>query len=170
MTEAYGGETVCCEAYGPAGAALIVACRAGAGVDPDAVARIAERARPLLLQHGAEPGAPGSVAYLFRGTGLLRCADRPGLVEAAQAAGAEDVRDRGTSRGTVEVLTDPAELATVRERLEQAGFPVLSADLTLRAGGIVPLAAEPARRLAALCDELRHIDGVTGVYTNAQVP
>jgi transcriptional/translational regulatory protein YebC/TACO1 len=168
MTEAYGGETVCCEAYGPAGAALIVACRADAGAD--AAACVAERVRPLLRQRGAHPGAPGSVAYLFRGTGLLRCADRPGLADVAQAAGAEDVRAGGTPGTPVEVLTDPAELATVRERLERAGFAVLSAGVTLRAGGVVPLAAEPARQLAALCDELRRIDGVTGVYTNAPIP
>jgi transcriptional/translational regulatory protein YebC/TACO1 len=60
MTEAYAGETVCCEAYWPAGAALIVSSR------PEADSGFASRVRVVLARHGAQVGYRAESAGVTR--------------------------------------------------------------------------------------------------------
>lgn len=161
MTHAYAQEAVCCEGYGPGGAAVMVTCR----VDHQP---LRDRARAVLLRHGGSGGAANSVAYLFHRVGILRCPATGTLAAQALAAGAEDLLPQ--SDGTVDVITDPEDMDTIKARLRGAGFAVIFAVVTSRAAQSVPLNLDAAARLQALITELRAIDGVENVYTNGQIP
>jgi transcriptional/translational regulatory protein YebC/TACO1 len=67
------------------------------------------------------------------------------------------------------VLTDPWELGAVRSRLCAAGFVPTSCDVTERASAQVVLAGEVADCMLHLQEELRRVEGVKGVYSNAEI-
>jgi transcriptional/translational regulatory protein YebC/TACO1 len=151
------------EGYGPRDCAVIVDCLTD---DRD---RTAAAVRGAFLSHGGHPGAAGSVAYLFKQVGRLvyparaRLDSHPGL---AWEAGAEDVSVRRD--GSVEVLTDPAELEAVRSSLAQASGEPIARGLTCRASVGVELSGEEAAELARLLRALESLEDVRSVYTNAE--
>src|SRR6202044_101453 len=126
-------ETVLYEAYGPGGVALLIEAltdnrnRTGADV------------RHALTKHGGNLGEPGSVAYLFdkRGVVVVDAAryDEDDLIPAIDA-GAEDI---ALDDDVFEVITEPADLSSVREALSGAGVEIESADVTQRPKTRVPV-------------------------------
>lgn len=152
------------EGYGPGDSAVIVDCLTA---DRE---RAAAAVRGAFLGHGGYPGATGSVAYLFKDVGRLvypagaRLDIRPELV---WEAGAEDVSVG--REGSVEVLTDPAELEAVRASLARAGFEPLASEVTCRASVKVELSGEEAAEMAGLLRALESLEDVRSVYTNAEM-
>ncbi len=153
---------ITCEGYGPGGTAVIVTC---ATEDPEAART---ELRGAFARHGGDLGAAGSVAYLFNEVGLLSFPrDGDAIVAAGHAAGAEEVCVR--SDGSVEVLTDPRELTTVREALERAGLRAAGAEVTRRSAVRVKLDERDAAAMLGLLEALQNVEGVRDVYTNADV-
>jgi YebC/PmpR family DNA-binding regulatory protein len=153
------------EGYGPGGVAVIVECLT------DNRNRTVADIRHAFAKHGGNLGADGSVGYLFNRVGLLgypRDVDETALTEAAIEAGAEDVVVN--CDGSVEVLTDPDEFATVRAALETAGFVPGLAEVTMRSSVTVALEADEARRTIELLAALEEMDDVQNVYSNADIP
>ncbi len=152
------------EGYGPGDAAVWVACVTD---DPE---RTAAEVRAAFLRHGGWPGAPGSVAYLFKEVGRLvfpAGSRSDPLIRLAWDAGAEDViigRD-----GVVEVRTDPWELESVRSQLERAGFTAFESGVTRRAAETVSLEGSAVEHMRELIEALGRINGVQHIYTNAEV-
>src|SRR5271168_4253923 len=114
-------ETVLYEGYGPGGVALLVEAltdnrnRTGADV------------RHAFSKNSGSLGEPGSVAYLFDKKGTIVIdAGRYSEDElmAAVEAGAEDI---STDEDVFEVITEPADFASVRAALEEAGVDMESA-------------------------------------------
>jgi transcriptional/translational regulatory protein YebC/TACO1 len=164
MTEAYDDQSICGEGYGPGGVAVIVTARQPSDA-------LASAVRCGFAAAGGASGARGSVAYLFHLVGVLAFA--PGTPVArtrslAFEAGAEDVCSAAT--GGLEVITDPAELQQVRTRLARHGCHASSAGLTQRAALAQRLDAQQRDELQRLLEALRAIDGVTNVYSNAEIP
>ncbi|MFL6602406.1 MAG: YebC/PmpR family DNA-binding transcriptional regulator [Steroidobacteraceae bacterium] len=160
-------ESIRCEAYGPGGAALIVDCRT------DSRDRTIARVREVVRAHGGYPGARGAVSYLFNEVGQLvfpAGAEVGRLTRAAVQAGAEDVVAAGAPHPSVEVLTDPIDFETVRVALQAAGFVPLSAQVTYRASITVPLRGEAALAMLHLIKDLKDLNDVENVYTNAEIP
>ena len=170
-------ENIRCEAYGPRGAALVIDCRT------DSRDRTIAQVRQVVREHGGYPGAPGAVSYLFNEVGRLIFP--PGtnatrLTKAAVQAGAEDVLPvhprMGASReapgmgGSLEVLTDPIDLESVRGALQAAGFTPVSAQKTWRASITVPLEGEAAVSMMHLIQALKDLHDVENVYTNVEIP
>ncbi len=157
-------ESVRFEGYGPGDAAVMVDCLTD---DRD---RTACCVRQAFLRHDGHPGAAGSVAYLFKEVGRLiypAGARLDACLRLAWQAGAEEVlvgRD-----GSLEVLTDPAELETVRSSLGHAGCEPVRSERTFRAAVQVELTGEAALRMAALLQALASLDHVRSVYTNAEM-
>jgi transcriptional/translational regulatory protein YebC/TACO1 len=153
------------EGYGPGGAAVIVDCRT------DNPNRTVAELRHVFTKYGGSLGAPGSVAYLFKPVGRVSYAsatDLAGLRRLAFDAGAEDIVVGRA--GSIEVLTDPWELAAVRARLCAAGFAPVESDVTERASLAVPLAGAAAYSMRRLQAALRELEDVQGVYSNAEIP
>ena len=156
-------ETVLYEGYGPGGVALLIEAltdnrnRTGADV------------RHALSKHGGNLGEPGSVSYLFDKRGVI-------VIEASRYheddlmpaidAGAQDI---ARDDDVFEVITEPADLAAVRQALARAGVEVESADLSQRPKSRVPVSEADAGRLMKLIDSLEESDDVSAVHANFDV-
>jgi YebC/PmpR family DNA-binding regulatory protein len=156
-------ETVTYEGYGPGGVALLIEAltdnrnRTGADV------------RHLLAKEGGTLGEPGSVAYLFEKRGVIvvdasRWSEDDLIV--AIDAGAEDV---SIDEDIYEIVTAPADLAAVRDALEEAGIEVESAEVVQRPTSRVPVEESDATRLMRLIDGLEENDDVNAVHANFDV-
>jgi transcriptional/translational regulatory protein YebC/TACO1 len=151
------------EGYGPGDSAVLVDCLTG---DPG---RTAAAVRQAFLHHGGQPGAAGSVAYLFKEVGRLVYPANAGLgsrLGSVWEAGAEDVVV--APDGSVEVLTDPVEIDVVRSRLALLGHDAAAIEVTYRSSAKAVLGAEDAARMTRLLRALEGLDGVRSVYTNAE--
>jgi YebC/PmpR family DNA-binding regulatory protein len=156
-------ETVLYEGYGPGGVALLIEAltdnrnRTGADV------------RHLLSKHGGNLGEPGSVSYLFDKQGVIVVDatryDEDDLMPAIDA-GALDI---AMDEDVFEVITEPSDLGSVREALEQAGVEIESADVTQRPKSRVPVQEGDAGRLMKLIDSLEDSDDVSSVHANFDV-
>jgi YebC/PmpR family DNA-binding regulatory protein len=159
-TAAY--EEIWYEGYGPGGVALYV------HVVTNNRNRAASDVRSTFTRHGGSLGEPGSVAYLFEQRGyLLVGGDEDELMMVALEAGAEDLRP---ADGMFEVITEPADLARVRDALVEAGFQPETAEVTQLPKTTVPVDRSAASRLLGLVDGLEDLDDVQEVYANFDIP
>jgi YebC/PmpR family DNA-binding regulatory protein len=156
-------ETVVYEGYGPGGVALLIEAltdnrnRTGADV------------RHAFSKHGGNLGEPGSVAYLFDKRGVLvvdanRYSEDDLIV--AIDAGALDIT---VDDDVFEIVTEPADLATVRAALEEAGVALESAELAQLPSTRVPVEEDRAASLMRLIESLEENDDVDAVHANFDV-
>ncbi len=152
------------EGYGPGGVAVMVDCLT------DNRNRTVADVRHAFSKYGGNLGADGSVNYLFNHVGQLLYgpgSDEDALMEAAIDAGAEDVIIDDDQ--SIEVLTDPAEFETVRDKMIAAGHEPEDAQLTMRASTTAALEVKEAASMVKLLELLEDIDDVQGVYSNAEI-
>jgi YebC/PmpR family DNA-binding regulatory protein len=159
-------EEVTYEGYGPGGVALIVEALT------DNRNRTSQDVRYAFTRNGGSLGDPGSTAWMFARKGVVQIEKSPAideekLLEMALDAGAEDVADDGS---TWEITTDATALRRVREVIEAAGIPALSAELTMVPQTQVPVDGARARQVLALLDALEELDDVQNVYANFDIP
>ena len=162
-TDADALESVVYEGYGPGGVAMLVEAVT------DNRNRTGAEMRHLFSKHGGNLGEPGSVAYLFDKTGTIVVdAERyseDDLLPAIEA-GAQDI---AIDDDVYEVLTDPADVGTVRQALEEAGIEIQSSEVAQRPKSTVPLDEEGARKVLKLIDALEDNDDVDTVHANFDV-
>jgi YebC/PmpR family DNA-binding regulatory protein len=155
-------EEIWYEGYGPGGVALYVQ------VLTDNRNRAASDVRATFTRHNSNLGEPGSVGYLFSQKGEMTVrGSEDEVMLAALEAGAEDIEDN--EDGTIEVITSPGDLGTVRTALEAAGLEIESSDVTQRPSNWVPVGEPEARRLLRLIDALDDLDDVQSVYSNYDI-
>ena len=159
-------EEVAYEGYGPGGVALIVETLT------DNRNRTSQDVRYAFTRNGGSLGDPGSTAWMFTRKGVVQIEKSPAideekLLEMALEAGAEDVADAGS---TWEITTDATDLRRVREVIDAAGIPVLSAELTMMPQTQVPVEGARARQVLTLLDALEELDDVQSVYANFDIP
>ena len=95
-------------------------------------------------------------------------ADEDELTLAAAEGGAEDVERDGS---TWQVSAAPEELSSVRAAIEDAGFTVDSAELTMAPKTTIEVADESqATKILRLIDALEDNDDVQEVYANFDIP
>jgi YebC/PmpR family DNA-binding regulatory protein len=153
-------EAVLYEGYGPGGVALLVEALT------DNRNRTGSEVRHAFSKHGGSLGEPGSVAYLFDKKGVI-VVDAGSYGEddliVAIDAGAEDIV---ADEEMLEVVTEPADFATVRAALEQAGIAFESAEVTFRPSTRVELDEPAVAKLMRLLDTLEDNDDVGDVHAN----
>ncbi len=156
-------ETVLYEGYGPGGVALLIEALT------DNRNRTGADMRHILSKHGGSLGEPGSVAYLFEKRGVIVVDagryDEDDLMPAIDA-GALDI---APDEDVYEVVTEPGDLAAVREALSVAGIDFESADVTQRPTVRVPVDEGDAAKLLKLIDALEESDDVSSVDANFDV-
>lgn len=160
-----GAGAVQYEGYGPGGAAVLVECRSA---DP---AASRARVRAVFARNGGRLGATGAVSYLFNAAGVVSYppgTDAAPLMRAALEAGAEDVVTNADT--SIEVITDPAEFASVRASLSARGFAGANAEITLRAATTEKLSGDCAQAMLELLQELEALAEVRDVFTTAELP
>lgn len=152
------------EGYGPGGVALLIE-----GLT-DNRNRTGAEVRAALTKAGGALGEPGSVAYLFDKTGVIVVDaerysedDLLGAIE----AGAEDIE---AEEGSLEVITAPTDLQTVRTALEEAGVDIESAELAWRPKTRVEVDEEGLKKLMRLVDTLEDSDDIGDVHANFDAP
>ena len=165
-TEGAAYEHVNYEGYGPGGVAVLVEALT------DNRNRTASDVRHVFSKSDGNLAESGAVAWLFerKGVVLVEAADvdEDELTLLAADAGAEDVTLDGS---TLQVISAPEQLASVREGLEQAGVEIASAELTLLPKTTVEIEDESAaRKVVRLVESLEELDDVQEVYANFDIP
>ena len=152
------------EGYGPNGVAIIVETLT------DNKNRTAANVRNAFTKGGGNVGTTGCVSYMFDTKGQIIVAKEDTEIEAddlmmtALDAGAEDFSEEEDS---FEILTDPDNFEEVRKALEDAGIPMISAEVTMIPQNYVTLTDESAvKNLQRTLDLLEDDDDVQAVYHN----
>jgi YebC/PmpR family DNA-binding regulatory protein len=158
-------ESIVYEGYGPAGVAMIVE------VLTDNRNRSAAEVRNIFSKHGGSLAQPGAVAWVFerRGSIIVDATKytEDDVMTAAIEAGADDVQQDGDQ---FEVLTQPTDLAAVRDGLVAAGIEFDTAELTMVPKNTVKLEENDARKTMKIMDALEDSDDVQDVYANFDIP
>jgi len=159
-------EEVTYEGYGPGGVALFVETLT------DNRNRTSQDVRHAFTRNGGNLGESGSTAWMFGRKGSIQiekdaAPDDEALLETALEAGAEDLSD---AESTWEITTDPGAFASVRDAIEAAGIPMLSAELTMLPQNTVPVEGGQAKQVLTLLESLEELDDVQSVYANFDIP
>ena len=159
-------EFVTYEGYGPGGIAIIVDALT------DNKNRTASNVRNAFTKGSGSIGTQGCVSYMFDQKGQIiidreECEMDPDeLMMLALDAGAEDFSEEEDS---FEILTSPDDFSNVRQKLEEEGIPMASAEVTMIPQNYVALTDETAlKQLNRTLDMLDEDDDVQAVYTNLE--
>ena len=157
-------EFVTYEGYGPGGIAIIVDALT------DNKNRTASNVRNAFTKGSGSIGTQGCVSYMFDQKGQIiidreECEMDPDeLMMLALDAGAEDFSEEEDS---FEILTSPDDFSDVRQKLEEDGIPMASAEVTMIPQNYVALTDETAlKQLNRTLDMLDEDDDVQEVYHN----
>lgn len=158
-------EEVTYEGYGPGGAALLIEATT------DNRNRTVAEIRAALTRGGGSLGEAGSVAWSFQARGVLvaeapRGMDAEDLALKAIDAGADDF---SVEDGELEVLTDPADLETVRQALVAAGATITSAEASMVAKNPLDLPPDQTAQVMRLIERLEDLDDVSRVHTTVHL-
>ncbi|MEK7206541.1 MAG: YebC/PmpR family DNA-binding transcriptional regulator [Pseudomonadota bacterium] len=158
-------EEVHYEGYGPGGVAVMVECTT------DNRIRTVGEVRHAFAKYGGNLGQDGSVAFLFKKTGVLDYppgSNEDKIMEAALEAGADDVIT--DQDGTVEVLTAPENFHVVLETMAKAGLKPGNSEIQQRAAVAVTVAGDDAEKMLKLLEALEELEDVQSVFSNADFP
>jgi YebC/PmpR family DNA-binding regulatory protein len=158
-------ESITYEGYGPGGVAVYME------VMTDNKNRTVADIRHVLTKYNGNLGANGCVAWMFESRGIitveLNAADETTLMELAMEAGAEDFKSEA---GAYEIVTQPHDLEAVKEALEKAKIPMVSAEVTMIHKNSVKLTSESeASSMLKLMEALEEHDDVQKVYANFDI-
>ena len=152
------------QGYGPNGIAIIVDALT------DNKNRTAANVRSAFTKGQGNIGTPGCVSFMFDKRGQIiidreECdLEADDLMMTALDAGAEDF---GEEEDSFEILTNPDSFEEVRKALEDAGIPMMSAEVTMIPQNYVALTDESAvKSLQKILDILDDDDDVQAVYHN----
>ncbi len=158
-------ETIMYEGYGPNGVALLIECLS------DNRNRAAGEVRLAVTRNGGTMADPGSVSYLFARRGVVIVKKTGGVSEDSLMnvvidAGAEEINDLGEN---FEIVSDPSDMASVRESLDNAGLEYESAETPFLPTVSVPLDNEGAAKVFKLIEAIEDCDDVQNVYANFDI-
>ena len=157
-------EEVTYEGLGPANVAVIVAAMT------DNRNRTASEIRSVFSKAG---GSLSTVSWQFEQKGIislpLNGKDPDEVTLAAIDAGASDVGS--PDAGAIIVITEPADLESVRRSLAEGGFEADSAELSLEPTTKVEIGDEKsAKQVLLFMERLEDLDDVQNVYANFDIP
>jgi len=137
------------EGYGPGGVAMMLE------VLTDNKNRTVADVRHIFSKQNGNLGEAGCVSWMFEKKGLLTISkagvDEDRLIEVALDAGALDVKDAGKD---FDVTTTPASYEVVKKKLEEAGFKITYAEVTMVPQTTVRLTGKDAEQMVKLMEGL----------------
>lgn len=158
-------EEISYEGYGPGGVAILI------DTMTDNKNRTVAEIRHMMGKHGGNLGANGCVSYMFHKKGIILVdkdeVDEDELMEVALEAEAEDMIGDDAH---FEISTDPSTFENVRSAIEENGFPIASAELTMVPDNTVKVSAKDAPKVLRLMDTIENQDDVQNVYSNFDIP
>jgi YebC/PmpR family DNA-binding regulatory protein len=142
----------------------------GYGPATDNKNRTVSEIRHVFSKHGGNLGENGCVAWMFEKKGNLEISKEgtteEELFEKAIDAGAEDIQD---DSDVFTVVTAPDQMSDVRLKLEEAGFKILSSEITANAETTVQLEGDAAEKMIKLYGFLEDHDDVQKVFSNFDI-
>ena len=157
-------EQITYEGYGPSGVAIIV------DTLTDNKNRTASNVKNAFTKGSGNVGTPGCVSFMFDKKGQIVIdkeeyeGDADELMMQVLDAGAEDFVEEEDS---FEVLTDPDDFSAVRLAMEEAGIPMVSAEVTMIPQTYVELTdPKDIAKIQKTLDMLDDDDDVQDVYHN----
>jgi YebC/PmpR family DNA-binding regulatory protein len=152
------------EAYGPGGAAFIIACLT------DNKNRTLSNVKLVLTKNGGRFAESGSVVWMFERKGLIVASGIPSeKVEEIELelidVGADDF---SFDDGHLEVITAMSKWTAVRNALKSEGFSIESAGLSFIPKDPHLVDEEMMGKIEKLIEALEEDDDVSEVFTNAQ--
>ena len=154
------------EGYGPNGVAVIVETLT------DNRNRTAGEMRHYFDKCGGNLGQSGSVMFMFERKGVIAIEgeglDEDTVMEAALEAGAEDFSFDGD---VFEITTEPNDLGTVRDALEEQGYTFLSAEVQYIPSTTTAIDdPDMQAKMEKLIDMLEDNDDVQAIWHNWEMP
>ncbi len=157
-------EEITYEAFGPGGAALIIATLT------DNKNRTVGELRHLLMKHAGNLGESNSVAWMFSKKGYIVVekgkADEEKLLSAVLDAGADDMQD---DEDNWEILSDPSAFEAVREAVKGLGVEPVKAEISMVPQNYIKLQGREAQQMIKLMDALEDHDDVQNVWSNFDI-
>lgn len=156
-------EEITYEGYGPNGVAVIVEAAT------DNKNRTAADVRHCFDKAGGNLGTTGCVSYMFDKKGVLIIEketankDEDELMMLALEAGAEDFN---SDEGIYEILADPQDFSSVREKLEEEGLEFVEASVQMVPTTTVDLDEKGVEKMERLIERLEELDDVSNIYHN----
>lgn len=156
-------EEIVYEGYGPNGVAVIVEAAT------DNKNRTAADVRHAFDKSGGNLGTSGCVSYMFNKKGIIviekeaTSMEEEELMMLAIEAGAEDFQ---SLEEIYEIVTDPSDFTTVREKLEESGLEFLEAEVQMVPTTTVVLDEKGIEKMERLIERLEDLDDVANIYHN----
>jgi transcriptional/translational regulatory protein YebC/TACO1 len=123
-----------------------------------------------MSKNGGNMAEAGAVGWMFHRKGEVtvpkEAASEDKLLELALDAGAEDVKDDGSSWY---IVTPPESLEAVKEALAKAGIKPTSAELAMVPQNYIKLTGPQATQMLRLVEALEEHDDVQHVYANFDI-
>ena len=157
-------EEILFEAYAPNGVGLLI------NTLTDNRNRTVANVKTILSKSGASLATKGAVSYQFSQKGFLLFSDESDeetIIDIALDKGAEDVETK--EDGSIEVITDPSELETVRKGFDEKNIHYETAQLTMIPSTVVELDEEKGNQVIALIDKLEDDEDVQEVHANVEI-
>lgn len=158
-------EEVSYEGFGPGGIAVMVVATT------DNRNRTAQEIKNIFDRAGGRLGGPGSVSFNFENKGFLlvaKDANTESQMLKLIDLGVEDVDE--TVDG-IEVYVSPEKLGETKKRLEEAGFNVTRAEISMEPKSYQTISdLKAATKVITFLDTLNDHDDVQQVYSNADIP
>lgn len=158
-------ESINYEGYAPHGVAIYVETLS------DNRNRTGSEVRSIFTKGGGSLAEPGAVSWQFERRGVIdvdkTVTSEDALMDIVLDAGALDINDDGD---TYQVVTPLTGYDAVKTAVQDAGIPIISADLTLLPSQTVPITnADHAASVLKLIDTLDAHDDVQNVYSNCDI-
>jgi YebC/PmpR family DNA-binding regulatory protein len=157
------------EGYGPHGVAVMV------DVLTDNRNRTVAALRNIFTRASGSLGETNSVGWMFSQRGLISVAAGRRdpeelaleLLEVVDVGSDGDISVEGSG---VQVTLAPALFEQARRTLEERGYTIEDAEVTMHPSSSVPLDAKQAPAVLRLLEALEEHDDVQQVYANAEIP
>ncbi len=153
------------EAYGPGGVAMMMNCLT------DNRNRTVADIKHVFERHGGNLGEPGCVSWMFVKKGLIvfekKSVEEERLLGLALESGAEDIKESETQ---FEVITNPADLESVKKAFDAAGLLYVLSEMSMIPQNTVKLEGRDAERMLNLMEALEENDDINHVYANFDIP
>lgn len=159
-------EEVTYEGYGPGGVAVIV------HVLTDNRNRTASEVRHAFTKHGGNLGETGCVSFMFDRKGYIVIVDKEGTIDEdeftleAIDGGAEDIE---VNEQVYEIYTAPENFEEVRNHIENKGYDIEEAEITLIPQNYSELEEEQQEKVMQLVDMLEESEDVQDVHHNLKM-
>ena len=149
------------EGYGPAGVAIMMACLT------DNKKRTVANIRHLITKYGGNLGENGSVSWMFYKKGQItlkaNSVDEEKVFEVALEVGAEDFEVDGDF---IIISTDPSDIMSVLDALEEKGYEVESANIDMVPKNLQNVDSDKEESVITLLEALEDHDDIKAVFTN----